>query len=137
MKTWDSESWQFEFAQASRAHNREALHRLRRAVYRNTVEVVHQRGYDTDSGHVALELNPAICADSRFYRCEFFPVPATREYSMQVGVVRGDCLEVAHRLAKTEGEVCVLNLANRQKPGGGVLSGGLPVRTGEQRGTGP
>ena len=54
----------------------------------------------------------------------FAPAPAGTVYDTTVEIWMADCLDAAKWVQnETEGRTAVLNLANRQTPGGGVFTG--------------
>ena len=139
MPTWDAAGWLTEFKDTSRRlndakarneidHGAEAnIRAIRADVFLNTVDCVLGGGYTLPDGtRVVLPLSPTIAQDTRFYSGE---IPASQGVPgaapAKVEVREGDCLVVAHDLIAKEGvaEVCVLNMANRQTPGGGVYRG--------------
>lgn len=85
------------------------------------------RGYQTtDVDLVVLPLESDIAASTKFYAKEIHPLPLYEErYDTEICVMNCDCLKIARELCEQrEGDdVCVLNLASRQNPGGGVIHG--------------
>lgn len=139
MPTWNAAEWLAEFedtsrrlndAKAKNEYDSEAevkIHAIRADVFRDTVGCVRNGGYTLPDGtRVVLPLSPTIAQDTRFYSRE---LPAAQGVPgaapAKVEVRKGDCLVIARDLIDKEGvaEVCVLNMANRQTPGGGVYSG--------------
>lgn len=122
--SWKSAEWQHDFDEAARTSNSADLHALRIAVYEHTCSCVQAGGYETEDGvQVSLPLTEDIGEQSRFYSAEIHPRPACRFGQTLVRAVREDCLLTAERIRALGEEVCVLNMANRQTPGGGVLQG--------------
>ena len=123
--TWDADAWTRVFKQAIENQDYFQLHDLRIRVYSNTLDVVECERYVTSSGMlVELPKDDSILSSTRFYERELpqdFSVCG--QYATRVEVVNGDCLAVARALVEAGEDVCVLNLANRQNPGGGVLGG--------------
>ena len=135
---WNANDWANDFSKTSRRLNvaraggmvdaeaEQTIRRLRQDVFRDTVARVQAGGYDLpDVGRVALPLSRTIASDTRFYSSEIPARPGKPGAApVKVEVREGDCLVVAHDLI-THGanEVCVLNMANRQTPGGGVYGG--------------
>lgn len=122
---WDAESWKIRFQHAAKTKNHHELHALRIEVYRNTLEIVRRGQYETSQGvRISLDNAEALIAGSRFYTQELSSATSiSRQYSTHVEVVNADCLAVARELTSNFADVCVLNLANRRNPGGGVISG--------------
>ena len=122
--TWDSAAWRKDFEDAACIPDKEKLHELRTKVYTHTCDCVHAGAYDTEDGvHVSLPLTEDIGRQSRFYSAEFHPLRVCRFSETLIRVVREDCLLTAERIHALGEDVCVLNMANRQTPGGGVLHG--------------
>ena len=139
MPTWNAAGWLAEFNDTSRrlydakarnefdADAETNIHGIRVNVFRNTIDCVRADGYTLPDGtRVVLPLSQTIAQDTRFYSSE---LPAGQGVPgaapAKVEVREGDCLVIAHDLIDKEGvaEVCVLNMANRQTPGGGVYGG--------------
>lgn len=121
---WNADEWCRQFREAVRTKDYFSLHDLRIQVYNHTLKTVAAGGYTLANGaQVSLGLDNQPIVGARFYEKELAPdAGKTGRYETRVEVVEGDCLVVARALA-AEGEVCVLNLANRQNPGGGVCGG--------------
>ena len=130
---WDATQWASKFSAASKARYAgdfsavRTLHNLRARVFADTVERVRAGGYVlADGTRVDLPLSPTIGDDTRFYDRErpTGPAAAPDASPTPVEVREGDCLVAARELVEAgEGEVCVLNMASRHNPGGGVHSG--------------
>lgn len=121
---WNPADWRKGFADAVRSRDAAKLHELRTEVYTHTCSCVQAGGYETEDGeHVTLPLTEDIGGKSRFYDAEIHPQAACRFAETLVRAVREDCLLTAERIRALGEEVCVLNMANRQTPGGGVLQG--------------
>ena len=123
--TWDAESWRGRFQSAVRKRDYQELHALRIEVYRNTLEIVQTGQYETsDACCVSLNNAETLITGSRFYNREISEDrDSSGQYDTSVKVVNADCLVVARELITEFADVCVLNLANRRNPGGGVISG--------------
>jgi uncharacterized protein (TIGR02452 family) len=108
---------QFEIAFAKRDGFRE----LRVAVFQNTVTLVQNGGYYVDDVFVPIS---KTLPDNK---SEYFDAPDklnhSFNYQTQYSVINADCLETAEMLIKAGFAPCVLNLASRQNPGGGVING--------------
>jgi len=130
---WDAAQWASDFSAASKARYAgdyaaaDTLHDLRARVFADTVERVRAGGYVlADGTRVDLPLSPTVGDDTRFYDRELpaGPAAAPDAAPAPVEVREGDCLVVARELVEAgESEVCVLNMASRRNPGGGVLGG--------------
>ena len=61
---------------------------------------------------------------TKLYETELHISPPETTYTTGISFLAGDCLEAAFALQReTGGKTAVLNLANRQNPGGGVYTG--------------
>lgn len=122
---WNAESWKQRFQHAAKTRNHYELHALRIEVYRNTLDIVRNGQYETSQGErVSLDNTDALISGSRFYDQELLmSINDSERYLTHVEVVNNDCLAVAQALSIGADAVCVLNLANRRNPGGGVISG--------------
>lgn len=108
---------QFKIASESRSGFRE----LRADIFQNTVNIVCANGYRIGDESVIFN-NDATRQDSTLY--DTVPVlPPSEAVATQFSVIEADCLETAELLKKAGFNPCVLNMANRQNPGGGVLDG--------------
>lgn len=116
---WDPEAWLAEF--------RTTIDRFssRREVYASTLQAVEEGGYTLPDGRrVSLFLDPDMDRESKLYAKELHPAPPEVVKDTVVEVVDRDCLAVARELLEAQlGRVAVLNMANRQTPGGGVYGG--------------
>lgn len=123
---WDSHEWKALRYSAEHPKNQFALRQLRQEVYHSTLRCVRFGGYTTESGEeVVLQLNPNIQSETVFYKKRITPKLDAPKYDMKVDVLQKDCLTVARQLVEEYGsdKVCVLNMANRHNPGGGVFDG--------------
>ena len=126
---WDATRWLTRFQQASVSRDHESLHALRSEVFQTTVEVVRRRGYRAGDISVGLDDEhdyDALHLGTRFYTStdHLLVAPERRAaFRTAVQVVNADCLDVAHLVVARGEQPVVLNMANRQNPGGGVLGG--------------
>ena len=109
---------------AAQSHVYSMMKGLRVAEYSNTVEIVRQGYYVTEDGHrVDLGDGAEMMRGTRLYDKEIHTGTHESYPDAAIEVVNDDCLAVAVRL-KAEGyKPAVLNMANRQNPGGGVTHG--------------
>ena len=116
---WDPMAWRSAFLCT---HDK---HKIRRVVYASTLQAVEERGYTLPDGrHIPLALDPDMDRESKLYAKELHPAPPEVVKDTVVEVVDRDCLAVAKELLEAQlGRVAVLNMANRQTPGGGVYGG--------------
>lgn len=121
---WNAAEWAAQFRQAAESHSRFDLHNLRSLAYENTMAIVRAGSYISCHGReVELPLNADIVEQTRGYAQEIHPEPAERYPHTLVRTVCEDCLLTAKRIHDLGEEVCVLNMANRHTPGGGVIEG--------------
>ena len=123
---WDENEWKRWFADAVRRVDRYDIRDSRREVFLSTLEIINQGwGYVTTEGnYVNLKLDDELTQSTKFYAKEIHPVPLYEErYATEVFAVKCDCLTVAREERKGQDDVCVLNMASRQNPGGGVING--------------
>ena len=94
---------------------------LRMDLYQNTIKMVQNGGYYINNIFISI---PNILSEEK---SEYFDEPEKLyrhlNYKTEFSVINADCLETAELLIKTGFKPCVLNLANRQNPGGGVING--------------
>jgi uncharacterized protein (TIGR02452 family) len=106
----------------SAATNRASIRKLRTVVYHQTVEVVRQGEYVCDGEIIKLETASATKETVFFKEKQSLSEPSVF-IDAKFAVIEADCVEIAQLLQNTGYNVCMLNMANRQTPGGGVLSG--------------
>ena len=114
--TWDAESWLKNFQSKDADY-----HALRREVWKNTRAIVEDNGYTLPDG------NSVLLADEKRYS-QFYYKPFRASFEKlttppEITVTADDCLDVAHKWVNDGLEVCVLNMASRRNPGGGVRNG--------------
>lgn len=121
---WNSELWLGQFRTASQAKDSFQLHMLRTDVFHSTLQIVGRGSYHAENGDVVnLEVNNDIGIQSKFYSSEINTHGLRGNFDTKIYAVNDDCLAYARKLSETEDDVCVLNMANRRNPGGGVLNG--------------
>jgi uncharacterized protein (TIGR02452 family) len=118
--------WLKAFREASK--NRNGFRELRVAIYDDTLRIVAAGGYILDgvNGTATVRVpndTAEIGAQSVFYDAPPKLGVPVREQPTQFQVIEADCLEVALLLNKAGLRPCVLNMANRHTPGGGVCGG--------------
>ena len=125
-KAWDADKWLQEFLPIWDSRDRVRQHRFRAAYYQEHIRVVQNKCYISQNGKTVQIPWDAdeMMKNSRMYRSEMHLTKPETEYDTVYEVWQGDCLDVAKLLQDTTGEkTAVLNLANRQNPGGGVFTG--------------
>lgn len=98
---------------------------LRVKEFQNTIKLVNDGFYYTEDGcKVVINKTEQMTADSRFYSSEFSVQDVEPQVEQTiVGVVNADCLDEGLRLLNMGYNPAILNMASRQNPGGGVISG--------------
>ena len=104
---------------------RSEIKKLRSIEYRNTVEIVTQGYYTTEEGRrVYFPDMKEMQAGTTFYKYAFNvnDIPARKTQTV-IEVRNTDCLKEGIRLIRKGLNPAVLNMASRQLPGGGVITG--------------
>jgi len=119
MNDFDHITWKKQFENASAVKT--GFKELRIKIFKDTVKFVQNGGYYTDDKFINI---PNDLPDNM---SEYFNAPDRLvnniNYQTKYSVINADCLETAEVLIKTGLNPCVLNLASRQNPGGGVIDG--------------
>jgi len=115
-KKFDNKGWLKEFAQKARCKE------LRAEIFQQTVEIVNSGGYVLNGKEITVD-KTEIAANTEFFDTQFSLKEMKHQYDTKFSVIETDCLEVAELLLKTGFNPCVLNMASRKNPGGGVLNG--------------
>jgi len=118
---FDHLKWKNQFETASKAKETDKFRKLRADIFQNTINLVKNGGYYVDGNLINIPNN--LSAE----KTEYFTAPdkleANGNYQTEYSVINADCLETAEILVKAGLNPCVLNLASRQNPGGGVRNG--------------
>ena len=94
---------------------------LRADIFQQTVQAVTQKGYHFENEWIELQgINPD---DTIFYENPLPLSPQKTNCETKISVIEADCIETAALMQKAGYNPCVLNMASRQNPGGGVLGG--------------
>lgn len=103
----------------------EKVKTLRVKEFQNTIKLVNDGFYYTEDGcKVVINKTEQMTADSRFYSSEFSVQDVEPQVEQTiVEVVNADCLDEGLRLLNMGYNPAILNMASRQNPGGGVISG--------------
>jgi uncharacterized protein (TIGR02452 family) len=115
--TFDHIKWIKDFQVAS--SNREGFRELRAAIFQTTIEFVQSNGYTVGNRHI--EINNENIFTEYFIKPE--KLSLNKYCKTKFSVINADCIETAKILLDAGQNPCILNLANRQNPGGGVLRG--------------
>jgi uncharacterized protein (TIGR02452 family) len=119
-RDWNADAWREDFAGAKARGI--GFHALRIAVFRHTVGVVRRGRYRVGDSEITLRPPNVGKPVTTFYRKA--PALAGKPtVTTAIEVVERDCVEVAAELVQAGFDVGMLNMANRQVPGGGVQSG--------------
>ena len=128
---WNAEKWAADFKnvtdlirESGFVSAREKLYRMRIEVFRHTMRQVERFATSGPECAINRESVGRMQRGARLYKNEFFvfKYEANAEPT-RVEVREQDCLLAARELGEEGFNVAVLNLANRQNPGGGVLQG--------------
>ncbi len=118
--TWNERQWLEDFRLGDRDEKRE----LRKQVWENTLAIVKAGGYALADGRkVTLGNSDALDKRTCFYSTSFTPEFERVAGKPIITIVSDDCLDTAHKWVAEGLEVCVLNMASRRNPGGGVRNG--------------
>ena len=113
-------NWLKQFREASK--NKNGFHVLRKEIFEQTVKVVKNGFYYIDNQKYSLEKFNVI-EDTEFFDKPTKLAPSNNDFETNFAVIEADCIETGELLTKAGYNVCVLNMANRQNPGGGVTKG--------------
>lgn len=129
--SWNSKHWMAAFHDYTNKIRRyrssedaAALRFMRKEVFQHTVYIVQEGFYYTESGEkVSLPDSSPMVKGSELYskKIPLKKKPAFK--NTQVCVENMDCLVAAKALMEEGYHPAVLNMANRQNPGGGVYNG--------------
>ena len=114
--------WLKQFKEASAAHDRLELRKLRKEIFQQTIQIIKQKEYSLEGENIQLD-NSKITEETVFYTKPKHLTPSKSDAQTKFAVIEADCIETSHLLNKTGYNVCMLNMANRQNPGGAVSSG--------------
>ncbi|GMO62673.1 MAG: hypothetical protein Ta2A_09470 [Treponemataceae bacterium] len=117
MEIFDYLKWKDDFSKASA--QKSGFRELRASIFQGTVKLVQANGYLVAEKQVVID-NSVIISE---YFSKPFELKSDAQFKTQFSVIASDCLEASQILLDAGLNPCVLNLANRQNPGGGVLNG--------------
>ena len=117
---FDPIDWLKKFKHASEMQ--QGFRELRAEIFQQTLEFTKRGYYFVNNERVIspyCDYNDATF----YYDKELKLSNAFNAVATKFSVIEADCLETAHLLQMAGYKVCVLNMASRQNPGGGVLKG--------------
>ena len=94
-----------------------------RIAFCETLAICRAGWYEANGKRVELPPNKDVLAASKFYQRARSASSAPVFDDERIDVVKGDCIEVARRLAIEGRNPMLLNMASDRCPGGGVLDG--------------
>ena len=95
---------------------------LRAEIFKQTVEIVQKGYYFVDGEKISIS-NDNVAEETIFYHKPEKLNGKNNNIKTRFSVIEADTIETGELLKKAGYNVCVLNMANRQNPGGGVLGG--------------
>lgn len=124
--SWDAKFWLQKFENSKRFWG--GTRPVRADVFKSTLKIAECGKYMSSTGKVvALDevWNQDALRDNVFYEQEISLNDDGQKYNTQIRVVNQDCLAFAHDLHTHDStdDLCVLNMASAQNPGGGVYGG--------------
>ena len=124
---WNSELWKSQFLDYSKTEmneeDRSVIRFMRQEVFFHTVYLARQGWYCTEQGKQLQLPDPTpMMQNTRLY-AKKIDIPHKPHMNTEITVENYDCLAAAYEKKCQGYRVAVLNMANRQNPGGGVYSG--------------
>ena len=95
---------------------------LRAEIFKQTVQLFRLNEYEFNGELIKLD-TAATAKETCFYKKPRLLNPVRSSHETKFSVVEADCIETAELLKNAGYNVCMLNMASRQNPGGGVLNG--------------
>jgi len=121
-KNCTHKQWMEDFIVASNNRDSNRLHELRQDIFQETLSIVKKGGYPINDKFVIIP-NKRAQEQAEFFTAPFTLEPNVSTISTRFAAIEADCLETAYILKYSGYNPCVLNMASRQNPGGGVMSG--------------
>jgi len=116
-KKFDNVVWFKQFNTKTRSKE------LRSEIFKQTIEIVNSGGYVLNGKEISVD-KTEIAAKTEFFDLQFsLQDPEPTGQNTRFSVIEADCLEVAELLLNAGYNPCLLNMASRQNPGGGVVNG--------------
>ena len=113
-------NWVKQFRTASQ--KRAGFREMRAEIFRQTVEVFKQNKYVCNGRLIELD-TAATIHGTYFFKEPRTLYPEVSSHKTKFSVIEADCIETAELLKNAGYNVCMLNMASRQNPGGGVVNG--------------
>ena len=95
---------------------------LRAEIFWQTVQLFRLNEYEVNGELIKLD-TASTTKETYFYKKPPLLNLVQSSHETKFSVVEADCIETAESLKNAGYNVCMLNMANRQNPGGGVLGG--------------
>lgn len=119
----DQMEWLSKFRIAETNGDMYELHRLRRDIYADTIAAVQRGCYCVDGSTIELPRPDEMMNNTILYSAPITTDSQQEKSPVIVEVINSDSLAAGYKLLKEDLHPAVLNFANRQTPGGGVLGG--------------
>ena len=118
------EEWLAKFRTAEKEANIKHVHNMLTEVYKETIHIVGQGKYISENGkHVELPSPDEMMKNTVFYTAPESVEHLHVQYETSVSVLLMDSIEAGKMLLEKGLNPVVLDMANRQNPGGEVLYG--------------
>lgn len=117
---FSSSEWLSAFKKASQMVV--GFRELRAEIFQQTVKVVQAGGYTVEDVTIHID-KEEVSKQTKFYTAPTALLPGECTEATVFQVLEGDCIEAAIVEKHAGYNVCVLNMASRQNPGGGVYDG--------------
>jgi len=118
--SWNHKEWSMKFKEASKLKS--WVRELRADVFESTVNIVKNGGYQLIQRDCNIE-NRSAEINTVFYESPPNVILNVNKAETKIAVINADCLDIARLITLAGFEPVVLNMANRQNPGGGVFGG--------------
>ena len=112
--------WLNQFRTARR--NKSGFRELRSEIFQQTVKTAKNGHYEYQDKLVKID-NTEVTKETYFYKKPILLSTIKPINKTKFSAIEADCIDTAESLKNAGYNVCLLNMANRQNPGGGVLGG--------------
>ncbi|MDR1740937.1 MAG: TIGR02452 family protein [Synergistaceae bacterium] len=120
MVYFDPDAWRRNFYGAKNDENWQYCRNLLIEIFNQTLAIVKDGGYMSGGTRVPISSSGMTSA---FYRSPDALPDGGERYNTEYSVIDSDSLNAAEALVKQGVYPCVLNMASRRNPGGGVING--------------